>query len=577
MSTMDVVNKAKTILTGTNINKYEWNVIDKSQYKERVLGVFNQVSSSLETTLGPCGGPTTISTFADMHITKDGWSVIKNIYFKDKINNDICKMLLDIAAQVVIKVGDGSTSSIVAANALLKNLEELQLVSKLRSRDLENLITNCVNNLTDKIKENSTKIDKNEGTTLEEIYNLALISTNGDNAVAKLIQEIYLQTGNSTIEYLQSKTNETHSEIVEGFKSQISYLDDIYINNDERTCNIDNPVLLMFDHKIGTEHYAHFIQPAIQSALQSNRRLVVIAPYYDNFLLEQIKKVANSEFKSMGITSVVYARSSMYNNAAQTQYNDFSMMAGATMITEAFLREAYEKTEKGEPAIELADIIGEVEKISIGTKTSLIQGFYKRDENMYQLILNSATASARNIEIQNLERNIVTTEVYDSKQRVARLRGKIGIIHVGGNSTLAKVSNKDLVEDAVKACESAYNHGYNIGGNLVIPIYATELMDNTTSEEEKLIYKIFIDSFREVFKKVLKNKFNCIDDKDDDIEKIIDNCITERTCYDLTTEQYSSSIINSCLTDIEILKAATSILIMIVSSNQYIAIMPNVE
>jgi hypothetical protein len=42
-------------------------------------------------------------------------------------------------------------------------------------------------------------------------------------------------------------------------------------------------------------------------------------------------------------------------------------------------------------------------------------------------------------------------------------------------------------------------------------------------------------------------------------------------CYDLNTEEYSSDIINSARTDIEVLMSAITIIGTIMSANQYIA------
>lgn len=44
----------------------------------------------------------------------------------------------------------------------------------------------------------------------------------------------------------------------------------------------------------------------------------------------------------------------------------------------------------------------------------------------------------------------------------------MGVINVGGFTELEKSANYDLVEDAVKACESAYLYGYVPGQSISI-------------------------------------------------------------------------------------------------------------
>ena len=106
-------------------NKSNWNVISEEEFKTRIRDVFERVADSLSKTLGPYGSTTIIEKYGEMHITKDGWQVLKNIRFDNAIDNNILMMLTRISAQVVIKVGDGSTSSIIAANEIdMKNAKE---------------------------------------------------------------------------------------------------------------------------------------------------------------------------------------------------------------------------------------------------------------------------------------------------------------------------------------------------------------------------------------------------------------------------------------------------------------------
>jgi chaperonin GroEL (HSP60 family) len=163
---------------------------------------------------------------------------------------------------------------------------------------------------------------------------------------------------------------------------------------------------------------------------------------------------------------------------------------------------------------------------------------------------------------------VVSSDLYDLKQRLSKLKGSMGIINVGGNSTLEKTSNFDLVEDAVKACESAYNYGYNIGGNLIIPICINELLNDPYSgfsKDEINMMNLLGNAFAQVFYKVIGNKYS-IDSVETHnmISDIIHKCITTKKCYNLITDTYSDDVINSCFTDIEILKAATSIVALLI-------------
>jgi chaperonin GroEL len=551
-----------------------WNVIDESHFRARTRNVFEQVAKTLRNTLGPYGANTIIEKLGEYHFTKDGWQVLKKIAFDDTVEQNILQLLVNISAQVVIKVGDGSTSSIVSANSILKQLESSEELKKVRSKDLIDILTRVVNDIATSIQDASIKIDPQADPELSDIYRLAMISTNGDKVTSEIIQTIYKETLNPFIEFDKAKSAKTSYEIIDGYQANITYLDAIFATNDEGQSVIDKPYLLMFDHKIEEGSHFPIIQQAVAKAFSEHRRLVVIAPHYDKYLLERIAAQTNAEIRGTGTTQAVYARVSLVNNIFQEYYNDFSIMAGGTMVREANVRDFYPQEEGVAPA-DVSTFLGSVDKITIGPKTSLIQGFTSRNETMYEIAVRDAKAKYAALEETHRDLNIVDSKLYELKKRLSKLTGIMGIIHVGGNSSLEKQSNYDLVEDAVKACESAFNYGYNIGGNLIIPITIKKLVDfnQEGNDIEQLVYFLLYNAFLDVFTQVLGNKFT-----DTSKERLLDiarSAVSRQACYDLLTDTYSTEVINPCHTDIEILRAAISIVSLILSSNQYISIKIN--
>lgn len=550
-----------------------WNVISENDFKQRVYNVFDRVANCLSNTLGPYGSTTIIEKYGEMHITKDGWQVLKNLRFDNMLENNILMMLIRISAQVVIRVGDGSTTSIVAADAILKELTRASdIMSTLRPKDVMDILTMCTNKIISYIYNESKKIDKDN---FDEIYKLAYVSTNGDDEIASIVKDIYMKTNNPSIEYISSKTNKTSYDIVSGYRSNISYIDAIFATNDKGTCVIDRPEIIMFDHKIDTETSMKVISMAINRTTMRDqtRRLVVIAPHYDKLLLEHIRRDIMFDMKQRGYTTTVYARASLVNNISHEMYNDLAILCGAQVISEQFIDEIDENT--------IEEYMGSVDQITIGDKNTLVTGFNRRNDNMYKKAIEDATAKYQNAFEENEKRGIVDMKLNEFKQRLTKLYCNMGIISVGGNSELEKKANFDLVEDAVKACESAYNYGYNIGCSLVIPRVIEEIIDNNLASDIVEIYGetlvnnvlgVIRAAYLNVYRTVLSNKFGNMN-----VEALHD--IIEQTknfrytkVYNLITNDYSDDIINSCETDVEIIKASISIISLLISSNQYISI-----
>jgi chaperonin GroEL len=566
-----------------------WNVIDEEEFKQKILTVFERVSTRLIKTFGPYGYTTIIEKHGNYHITKDGWTVLKNIRFANPIDNNIMQMINEIAAQVVIKVGDGSTSAIVAANEMFKLLEKDSFIKTLRPKEFIDFLNDCVTQISNEILANATQIDKSAESDYKEIYDLAYISTNSNHQISEMIQDIYKQTQNPAIDYLTSKTNKTYYEIIDGYKLQyMTYIDNIFAANDEGVCTVKNPLFLMMNFKMEyIEDIKKIISFAAMIAQEKSRKLVIVAPFYDKLALEGIRRAVMGEFKERGSFSIIYTRTSSINNMSDTLYNDFAIMTGGSIITEGDLIDIEEPGENYNRDNYLNQLVekslGETGLVVIGKDYTTISDFTKRNNDMYTMLKNDANINFTNNLKKDMEKNIITTETFELKRRVAKLNCKMGVIHIGGTSELSKEANKDLVEDAIKACESAYHYGYNIGCNMAIVntiynIQKSAVYDNIDINHANL-YGILLDAFISVYKKILSNKFcnNVKDpiilaDNEITVEKILTESVEKRMCYDLLTDEFSDKIINPCYTDIEILKAASSIVALIISSNQYISI-----
>ena len=205
------------------------NVIDEEEYKLRINVLFEDVSNKLSKTLGPYGATTVLDKVGDVMLSKDGWQVLKKLAYMDEVQNTLLGLLVKIAHQVVMRVGDGSTTSIVGANQLLKQIDVISKENNLRPKQLLDTLEYIVEDVCCMIQRNAIPIDKDGD--LNEIYNLALVSTNGDREIAEMIRTIYLETGNPAIEFNKSKSSITTYEVLKGYKLQfMTYIDRIFIS-----------------------------------------------------------------------------------------------------------------------------------------------------------------------------------------------------------------------------------------------------------------------------------------------------------------------------------------------------------
>src|ERR671935_406629 len=80
------------------------------------------IAELVKTSLGPRGmDKMLVDTLGDVTITNDGATILKEI----DVQHPAAKMMVEVAKSVDNEVGDGTTSSVVFAGALLERAEEL--------------------------------------------------------------------------------------------------------------------------------------------------------------------------------------------------------------------------------------------------------------------------------------------------------------------------------------------------------------------------------------------------------------------------------------------------------------------
>lgn len=554
------------------------NVISEEEFRRRVEFVFRDVAKALSRTLGPFGKTSMLEKGGDMHITKDGWQVLKRYAYEDPILSNILSLLVKIASQVVVRVGDGTTTSIVSANQLLEHISSVDKIDEIRSKDFLDSLNRLVDYICKIIQQNAIQIDKDGD--LSEIFDLAMVSTNGEVDIANMIQTIYKETSNPTIEFTKSKSNLTTYEIVDGYKMQfMEYIDRIFINNDDGTADIKNPFVLMFDHKIEADYYEKIIMPVLGyvSAQEGDRQVVVIAPYYDTYLLQKFRRLLNTEYKATHRTTAVYVRASLMNNHFHDLYQDFGALLGCNIINESI---AYDIV-NGELEFCPDEYLGTVKQMVIGEHSTYARGFCNTNEGLLKLLTDDANAKYKEATTNSEMGSLISEDAINAKQRVAKLKCKMGTIKVGGVTELAKQANYDLVEDAIKACESSYLHGYVPGQTIAIQTAIEELRKSEPSETMSLLLDAISEAFVGVTRVLLNNKFitkaNPEGISKEQVREIVKHCVENQEVVDVINSEidnivFTQAVCNSCKTDIEILRATAGIIGLLLSSNQYIAI-----
>lgn len=564
-------------------NQPKWNIIPQKDFSKLTEEVFKNISSVLATTLGPYGSTTFLETSGDFHVTKDGWNILKRIAYNDMQRQNITHLIQKISSNIVRVVGDGSTTSIIAADSLRHHLEKVVKENNLRQKDIIDLTTAVADKIIDRIYKKSKPIQ-----SFDDIYRVAMISTNGDEEVSKIIRDIYEATQNTTIEYTKGTSTKTEHAIINGYRSRIQLVDPIY-RTEESGSHLRNTRVIMFDHRVSYDtHYKFFLEPIIARAIENSEKLLIIAPHYNKPALESLRRIAHHEARhNTGDFMVTSAYATLINNDQHKRYADLASLLGARIVRETDVEDVnrveYVKDEDGQYHEEkvphdvvLEDFIGSVGSVEIDDKYALFSDFTNKDQSMYDIQYRDAKAEVEKLEEQAREYDTFDIDLDNARRRLAAIYGLMGHIYVGGETELQRTVNYDAVEDAVKATSSAYRTGYNLGGSFAIPLAVDDIVEEGGFEGiEKDIALSIKDAFIQVFERIMYNI-------DGEVSKeTIDMHYTKvketGNCYNIVTGEYDGEVINPTETDAEILRGALSIVTLLLTSAQYVTMMPDLE
>ncbi len=396
----------------------------------------DQLANAVKVTLGPKGRNVVIEKkFGAPQITKDGVTVAKEIELEDHFENTGVQLVKSVASKTSDDAGDGTTTATLLAQAIVN--EGLKNVTAgANPMDLKRGIDKAVKAVVEFIAKNAEKVDDN----YDKIEQVATVSANNDPEIGKLLADAMRKVSkDGVISIEESKSRDTHIDVVEGMQFDRGYLSSYFVTNaDKMECVMEHPYILIYDKKIS--NIKEFL-PILQPAAESGRPLLVIAEDVDSEALTTL--VVNRLRSNLKICAV---KAPGFGDRRKAMLEDIAVLTGGTVISE-------EKGLKLEQAT--LDMLGTCEKVEV-TKdnTTIVDGAGQKEA------IADRVGAIKN-EIAN------TTSSYDKEklqERLAKLSGGVAVLYVGANSEVEMKEKKDRVDDALCATRAAIEEGVVAGG-----------------------------------------------------------------------------------------------------------------
>ena len=564
------------------------NVVNGEKCRKYAATVLKNMRDVIGVTIGPEGKNTIDATDeAGILITKDGFNSINRIHYNDPIANTYASLFKDLSRSLVSAVGDGSTTCLVAAYHLYNQIEYLlhsEEFSNLRPKAVSDLISKIVKEIVSELKKNSKSVTDN----MEEIKNIAAVSLNNNEDIGNMIYEIYNKIGlEGFITVNLGNGVKTEYETKDGFMIQQGRMDESFVNNNNNESELYDSAVLIFGKAVNDKDSASYcfetmklVKKCVEEYGDKSKykSTTIIAPGFGRDIVEQLRALVNEARRynvKINFNLIQYSLATEYDR--ELLY-DIALMTNGAIITnnetennklDFSLKKSPENS--ADKFSTLGDYIGYAGKIISGKKVTT---FYNSDEN--KTLLEVEKGRIRD-ELREVESDPgMMTRRYELRKRLAIINKKVVKINVGGIDETSRLNDKELIDDAVSACRSAIEFGYAQGCNLPIIKSCESLLEDRDNETETLLLNAIRVAFINVYRDILSNKFGCTFEElssieCEDIDTKIQQSINENKVYNLITKEFTDTeIISPSETDVKVLEHATSIISLIISSNQMI-------
>lgn len=541
------------------------NVISKEEFEERIDKVFHLLWKTLSKSFGPYGAPTLIYNYPFSHVTKDGYTIMKNLSMdasETKVDQAIADMASDICGRLNYSVGDGTTSAVIATNSIYKrymSIRESLNKKFVLPRDIikmyEEIKTEVIKKMEDKIIPIQTN-DLNE--LKQKIHDVVYISSNGDETITDYISELYGELGAPAISCMLAPDGITKKRLIEGYRYDLVLTDRLYINSDDNTADLDESDVIIFATKVTKDIYIKILKPLAEASRLRKRHLIIAAPSYDEVALQQVIRVdLNNEYRNRNDITMVLTVYHAINAHSRKLINDFACLMNTDVIDRPLCERILNELSIGNPIdtvfriddrdieglrcvatdgnqyvtyskgldelkdgfVSITDVfepienqidLGYTKKCSLGLKVSQFTDLVY-NENKYKMCLQDAKVDLEEKEKKYQKMGTFNVEVSQAQERLYSLYLKMGIIEVGADSELSQKMLKDAVDDAIKAAASAFKYGVVLGCNTnLIQIIFDMYKDCDPDSTRAILIRVLLEGFMDVYRTVLGNAFeNC--------------------------------------------------------------------
>jgi chaperonin GroEL len=432
----------------------------------------DKLADAVVSTLGPNGRNVVIfkNEMEPPQSTKDGVTVAKAFSLNDPSEALGTLLIKQAAIKTADKAGDGTTTSTLLARDMI-SLGLSHLDSGKNAVSIKRQIDVATKEVIEELRDNISEDISSE----DQLEQIATISANNDLETGKLIAQAIEKVGlEGVVHIAESKTGDTYLETVEGMQFDRGYKSPYFVtDNNSMSCFLDNPAILIMDHKLNT---VKELLPILEAVSSQGKSLLIIAEDIDNEALATL--IVN---KMRGTVNVCAVKAPDFGDRRKLILEDIAVTTGGQVFSK----------DKGMKLDKFSwDWFGEARTVTVEKeKTTIVDG--------------KGTVEGIEARIDELQTQIGKSQTpYEKEQlqnRLSKFVGGVAIVHVGGNTETEMLEKKDRVDDALHATKAAIEEGIVPGGGKALLVARQAI--NLGSIGAQIVF----DACGSPFEQILKN------------------------------------------------------------------------
>lgn len=449
------------------------NLSFKKEAKDKLISGIDKLTEAVASTLGASGRTVVLEDdFGNPHVTKDGVTVANYINLEDPVENLGVTMLKQASRNTASKAGDGTTTSTVLAQSIIKNYFKLK-GEDYSFRDIKTGMDKFIKLAVKNLNKKALPVDD------KRLNQVSVISCNNDNELGNFIAEAFRAAGDNGVVTMEtSPTNETYIETVDGthIKSTSKSMH-FYTNKEKEVSELEKPLVFLCASEVSN---IRRIQNILEYAIKSNRSLLLIAPCEQQI----VSALAMNHVKGNIKCNVIDPPS--FGLRRKDILDDIALLTGATVIDES-LGDSLDNV--------TPEVLGSASKAIIDTDGTTIA---------IEEVPEGVTERVEYLQSQLDEEDHIVMRPH-LEQRLALLNGGVSIVYVGGDTEVEVSEKKDRVDDAIHAVRAAKKEGILPGGGAALS-YVSALTKLTGSNEgEDVGINIIRNALHSPFMRILQN------------------------------------------------------------------------